>query len=1442
MIVKALVFTLTWVALWCLVDTNATLLHIIPSSSNPCPVELCLTLSQFAANTSHYLDSNTTLILQPGNHDLKTELVVANVTEFLIVSNYTIPVKGKVAITQSSRFHIVNVTKVYVQAVTFIGFGKNKVKSVDNFTIEHSSFIGRKYGNSHGICYTGHRHNYFGTALELVETNATIVNSSFISNQYGNYRESFGLAKYFHIPHQSAFVGGAMIVTKSNATIIGSYFKSNCAKNGGAIFGEWCSNIAIIGSTFVDNSAMYSSNYKFSNNFGGALYLECDQNTQNSSGSLTINGSKFYHNKGYGHYYKGQGFGYGGALVLYQVSTGISGSDFNDNVATSNGGAIFAANPTRAMIINGSGFSSNKAFDGGAIFTKNSSKVIIDHCNFSSNVVKKFGGATLFDGNAHIQIHGCHYSNNQADAIAGAIWVVSADFLNISESQFMDNKNQCHDCKYSATINLAYVTTAVLNILFANNKAPLLILDSKVTFTGATKFLNNTEFTALRAIMSEVTINGTCVMMHNFGAAVGGAMIAANSKVYIHGSTTIANNTARLSGGGLYLYQSEVICKANSSLELLGNSASEKGGGVHAISSTIKVDNIQFDSVSNVTFIENRAKYGGGICLEMNSKLYIIQFELQITNTSFMFVSNLADYGGAAYVADETNFWSCAKNTDSSLNECFMQVLATSWDGTEDYNHITTYFSTNHANKSGSIIFGGLLDRCSVNQYAPFKSKLSGVTYLKQVTNIENEDSISSLPVQVCFCSNGLKNCSYQLPPIRVMKGQNFTIPLVAIDQANHTINATIRSSLSSNIGGLGVNQVNQSIGETCTNLTFSIMTTMESEELILYAAGPCKDADPSRKTVDIEFIPCSCPIGFQPKSDNTKCDCECDSNLHPYITECNYQNKTLVREGTYWITHIYNTSGYLIYPYCPLDYCKPPTSRVNISFDTPNDTNLQCADHRSGTLCGTCQSGFSLSLGSSKCIRCSTNWYRTLAAVLSASLLAGVLLVVILLVLNLTVAVGTLNGIIFYANVMGANSSIFFPYSTQTFLTVFLDWLNLEIGFDCCFYSGMDAYWKTILQLAFPVYLIFLVVMVIILCEHSSKFARLIGRRNPIATLTTLVLLSYTKLLRTIIAALSFAILNYPDGTSKVVWLPDPTLEYLKGKHIALFVTAILILLPGVAFTLILFFWQWLLHHQNKTIFKWVSYNKLQLFLEPYHAPYKFSHRYWTGLLLLVRVTLYIIISVLNVSNNPGVNILAIGISMLCLLLLKTYHGDINGQVYRQWSVNVLETICYTNMALFCLSRLFVLESSDEKGQKIVAYISGSITFALFVAVLAYHLFTELMSKPVTWLWRKVETRWKKPDNNINDYNDNILDNDQAVPCEPTASEIARPPQGELPLSALVQAGMMREPVVKTSSYGTLTTDLRLKSQLRTTKAKQMPLSSDESADSSTPLLNENE
>ena len=187
------------------------------------------------------------------------------------------------------------------------------------------------------------------------------------------------------------------------------------------------------------------------------------------------------------------------------------------------------------------------------------------------------------------------------------------------------------------------------------------------------------------------------------------------------------------------------------------------------------------------------------------------------------------------------------------------------------------------------------------------------------------------------------------------------------------------------------------------------------------------------------------------------------------------------------------------------------------------------------------------------------------LVVIIIGLFLEGIVLVALILILNLTIAVGTLNGLIFCANLISINSESVQSVNSPGVLGTFIAWLNLNFGLNTCFYEGMNAYSKAWIELLFPMHIIFITVVLHFLSQYTTYFAKFVEKKNPIATLGTLVLLSYVRCLRTITSSYSFAILHYPDNSSQVVWLPDGNIFFLKGKHIALFIMATIVLLIGI-------------------------------------------------------------------------------------------------------------------------------------------------------------------------------------------------------------------------------------------------------------------------------------
>ena len=425
------------------------------------------------------------------------------------------------------------------------------------------------------------------------------------------------------------------------------------------------------------------------------------------------------------------------------------------------------------------------------------------------------------------------------------------------------------------------------------------------------------------------------------------------------------------------------------------------------------------------------------------------------------------------------------------------------------------------------------------------------------------------------------------------------------------------------------------------------------------------------------------------------------------------------------------------------------------------NLTNNVFMDNRAAYeifIASGCRPGLSLSLGSPRCIECSNNWLEILIGIVIAAFIAGIALVIFMLALNMTVAVGTLNGIFFYAHIVAENADTYFwPFTTPDFVTMLISWLNLDIGFDACYYVTNDStrskpflrqVYKALIQLAFPAYVIFLVVIVIVASDCSSKFAKIIGKGNPVAVLATMILLSYAKFLNAILASFSLLYLRPAYGSRKVdvsrfgYVLKSIKYTDIKSQAFSYFLlsVSILILLLAIIYTALIFSWQWLLRYQDKVIFKWVRYQKLRHFLEPYHAPYTAKYRYWTGLLLFVRAFLYLI-SLLNFSLDPRVELMATVFIVGGLILLK---GVTAKRVYKNWLLDVMETAIYFNLVAFSALTWYNLDFGGN--QVAVAYTSVMIIFILLLGVIVFHVlrYTKLyefssVEKAFKWITSKL-------------------------------------------------------------------------------------------------------
>ena len=1315
---------LTLVSLYSCV--SSTTYYATPMPTIPCPADgsPCLTLSQYARKSSSYFSPNTTLILLPGVHHLVSDFTLKFIVNLTFTSleneldHGNVDTQVAVSCSQPWRLKLEYIINVNISNLVFTGCVFNNTNITQSDSVQFLHFEKRQASafeiSGGAIIFNNCFHVYisectwsgnvasYGGAVYAHHSEITFVNNRFTGNRVTIYG------------------GGAVCIVNSNVTIVDSTFDGNSAEGegyGGALYVSY-SNARIHNTLFFNNAESFKG--------GGAMIARYS--------SLLVDNCTFDTNYAT----------IGGVLHAYNSSVVITISTFLNNHAFTRGGAI-SMTTSSFVTIRDSNFSNNSAGIGGALASRMQSTYKINNSNFTSNRADH-GGVLFAVSQSTVVTHNSHCVNNTARLYGGVLALYSMSLIS-NDLSIDSNTGLEFGVVYAINSTLVFNGSTT----FVNNNGSLFAISTKVTFSGDITFIGNSakpfqivqsylEGGAITGFQSEISFTDAQAHFTHNTAEYGGAILAIESKMNIDGDILIGYNVASLSGGGIHAYQSELYFRGRT--VITDNTAVLSGGGIQAISASTKL------AEGSLFFVNNSARRGGAISLQLNAKLYVIKDSSECTsddctNTNpatwmrMEFIRNLAEYGGAVFVADDTNSGTC----DVTLGECFFQVLALHSNINPDLNLRNTYFTNNTASIAGGTIYGGLLDRCSVSSFTELfnvyinlnPSNYDALSNIISVTSIqikEIKSEISSQPVRVCFCRDNQPDCSYQPATMFVRKGESFTVSLVAVDQVNNTIPSSIIHTMLSPEAGLGEGQSvqvtnNITAAGKCSELTYNIFSPNDFERLALFAEGPCKDIGESTSPIDVHFIPC--PIGFEESESN----CQCDPILVPYITNCSVSRKSVLREGELWISFANTTDheGIVVYPYCPFDYCYPLTDdHIWINLNTPTGPDAQCAFNRMGKLCGSCEDGLSLSLGSSRCMPCSNNWL----ALLIVFAIAGVALVAFLLVCNLTVAVGTINGLIFYANVIIANRAIFIPSSDRNILSVFISWLNLDFGFETCFITEMNANIKVWLQLAFPSYIFFLVAMVIVTCEYSQKFSRLVSNKNPVATLATLILLSYTKILRTIIQALSFAKLHYPDGSSETVWLVDANVPYLQGNHIPLFVVALLILLIGSVYTFLLLFWQWLLRCPNRRPLRWITNTKLYSFMDAYHAPYDTRHRYWTGLLLLVRALLYII-SALN--GHPSVNLLSIACLLTSLLLLSS----LAGRIYKNWQLSTLETAFIFNLVIFTAATYHVRMTSGN--QTALANTSTSIAFITFSVILVYHSCAHVLVKPLRALKKRISS-----------------------------------------------------------------------------------------------------
>ena len=1162
------------------------------------------------------------------------------------------------------------------------------------------------------------RMTFISCVIELVSIENTVMTNCTFQDAYGGAVKTYGPTgnvsiTYCTFQNNSATGdgGGAVSLVGSIGGVSITYcmFQNNRATYGGRgavkFYGS-TGGVSITYCTFQNNSVT---------SFGGAVWLD------RSKSDVRITYCTFQDNSAT----------VGGAVWLYE-STGdvsITYCTFQNNSATG-GGAVMLGESTGDVSITYCTFQNNSATAGGAVWLYESTgNVSITYCTFQNNSATGGGGGCLLLGGTtgDVSITYCTFQNNRAAISGGAMLGGSTRDVSITYCTFQNNSAAGGGAVRldgsKGNVSITYCT-------FQNNSA---------THDGAVSLDGSKGNGGAISIISAYAIIVYNSSFTNNTAVIGAAVYAINILGEPLGHLLLQDVIIKdnhCSRGGAILFDGMKVV-------IIGNTPTGSQFSSNSAQGAIQGQNGLLQLHGNITFTENRGVNGGAISLSNNVPLCFYE------GCRVQFFRNVATRSGGAIYNDGE------KNLAFGDSKCIIAFIYNSPVQSPHPKTFSITFINNHAWQSGHAVYATPIYNCNNNcSFYNDYFECPNLTSYFAVTSLPGDSSdlqVLTFPtnVHLCDCS-GPKLCNVKSQyqgKVTTYSGGTVRLNITSMGAGN-TLSPSVvytqidTNSITSQNISLGPRQEAQWIRTVCGMIEYQIYgPEMVSFYLLLF-----NNPNNSPAVIEVELLPCE--PGFTLMSDFStgviKCDCSLFFTSHGVV--CDTSDGTVIRnDKNNWIG-VYNNTIPALVSTCPLDYCNTAINRLSLS--RPGDL---CNGGRTGILCGHCHSNHSVIFGSSKCQVCTDMWLITL--VMFAVL--GVLLVAALFFLNLTVTQGTLYGLIFYANIVQINVSIFFNQSILNPMKVIVSFVNLDLGLPLCFYNGMDDADKAGLQFVFPAYLLILTMTVIILCHYClqrssttstssccNRFHIIIGER-AVGVLSTLIYLSYSKLLRALIHVFTYSTVHLPTS-DMYVWFYDGNVKYLHGKHTVLFVVAMvtctLFLLPYTfALTFIPIIERYSEHNR---LFNYLhkKANQIKPMIDAHYAPYKGEWRWWLGARLWLLIVMYSFNQVYS-TDQPSL-LMSIQGSMVLLFTIAQVGIKPFGQIYQHTNkhtrcmifynglYNSLDLFYLLNYIVLALSMSYILDQSSDQAQMTV--VSVGVLVGLYVVVVMvtvlYHLIVVIL------------------------------------------------------------------------------------------------------------------
>ena len=850
--------------------------------------------------------------------------------------------------------------------------------------------------------------------------------------------------------------------------------------------------------------------------------------------------------------------------------------------------------------------------------------VNVRHCNFTRNRVS--GLLLHFNANMAVtvlyEIDHCNFnSNGQGNYEGGGMNVMINDFNVSSRLRFAVTNSNFYN-------NEALNGGGVVSHLRGENIDQMNITFSKCNFSGNNASNCGGGAYTFASPGASLTIK-ECLFSKNI-AENGAAFHALSRDIYYITleSASFMNNTlmpppfGRISLGVVYFLSANVSSEAENVF------ASNQGTALGLDFSTLLVQ-----KNSSIIFNDNHGTRGGALFLFQISSVMIS------AGAHLNFSHNHAVYGGAIFqntggrssepciFAPESrgivHFENNTASTDGGNSIYFQQPSEECFHQLMNYTSFTRGLSlTNCLDvRSDAVIVPNNIDvTLSLGQTISFN-----VTVMDRFPNTTCEtEATATMDIE--------EDSEYKLGVTTV-----FVLKSGGVSTSTYLIGPKVNSSSNNS--------------SSKTNVVIQINILHSSKSI----------------PVNVHLNPCSPGFVYQESQQYCVCSSEIYSELQPYII-CDRTMDTAYIRQEFWAGVVSNIT---VVSRCYNGYCSnifrnctpcPICGSSNRPYCQLHSD--QCEGHRSGTVCGDCEPGFSSTYGAIQCTKKSTcsgakgaiPWLITLVF-----LILDVVLLVVLLKFGSRIKTAYLFCFVYYYSIV---KYLIPSYKVHMALRIFLSILEsitqlnpIFLGYVPICFSDLSPILHLPFQYLNPILIgatVLILVFVIQYLPCGVKFSD----NTPTRAITVLMLLSFTALAET-----SFHILN-PVQFSPVdtVYVSmDPSVEYFgSSNHVWWFIVAILVeVLVVNPFILLLFL--------SPLLRRYVNLNRIKPILDEFHGYYKDKYQWMAGLYFLCR-QVYIIVLFLPFATKFSVTTWALQIITITVAFLHVLL-----QPYKdQWLNNV--------------------------------------------------------------------------------------------------------------------------------------------------------------------------